>query len=108
MVAMKVIFRLIVFVLVFAMFVTHQARGEGDCHKEKMIIMINCKVSIEYGDAFVNPSDKCRSLVTLYDIDCICRSFTLEDQALVDARNVIKLALICGKPKLEANAEVSN
>ncbi|KAF8675941.1 hypothetical protein HU200_047440 [Digitaria exilis] len=95
---MKVIFRLIVFVLIFAMFVTHQAQGEGDCHTEKLIIIMNCKVTIEYGDAFVDPCEKCRSLVKLYDTDCICRSFTLKGQTLVDARKVIKLALICGKP----------
>lgn len=98
MVAMKLIFRLIVFVLVFAMFVTNQAWGEGDCHNQKLSFMMNCKLSIEHGNASVGPSDKCRSLVKLYDMECICRSFTLEDQTLVDARKVIKLAFRCGKP----------
>ena len=55
----KVICRLLVFVLVFTMFATHQVWGEKDCYDERDSVKIECKNTLKLGTEYVLPSDSC-------------------------------------------------
>ncbi|KAF8703978.1 hypothetical protein HU200_003902 [Digitaria exilis] len=74
MMAMKVILKLLALYLVFTMFMTHHAWGEEDCYKDKVLVALKCRKTIEIGIPYTDPSDKCRSAVEKSNMACICHN----------------------------------
>lgn len=98
MVAMKVTFQVITCALILTMFVSRQAWGEDDCYDKKVLLIMHCKDTIQFEGAYVDPTNKCRSVVEASDMACVCLKITIKEQYHINARKIIRLARDCGKP----------
>ncbi|KAJ1277507.1 hypothetical protein BS78_04G009300, partial [Paspalum vaginatum] len=82
--------------LIFTMLVTHQAWGDQDCYHEKDLVIEECMHTLKLHHPYVEPSNKCRSLVQSTDMDCVCRVLNTQDEARIDPRKIIRLPRECG------------
>ncbi|KAF8714794.1 hypothetical protein HU200_027322 [Digitaria exilis] len=96
--ALKVMLQGLVFSLAFAMFTTHHACGEGDCHVEKILVLRACRKTVIIGVEYEHPTNKCRRAVQKSDMVCICRTLSIEEEYFVSAAKLVLLARECGKP----------
>lgn len=98
MMTIKVIFRVLVFAFVLAMFTTHQAWGEGYCDKEKKLVLIKCRKNVELGTDYVPPNRKCCDDVKTSDMVCVCCTLTRDEEYHVSGVKLADAAEECGKP----------
>lgn len=91
-------FRLMVLALVFILFATPRACGEGDCYEHKDWIKRLCINSIKLHGKYEPPTDTCRQLVEAADMVCICHILKPADELMISIIKLVRLARDCGKP----------
>lgn len=96
--AIKVTFQILMFALAFAIFTTHQAWGEQDCHDEKEDVEKYCIGSIKINGDYEPTTAMCRQVVGRSDMACICCLLNPRDEVHVSAVKLVRLARDCRKP----------
>jgi hypothetical protein len=90
--------QLVVFVLVFSMFTTHQTCAEQECYQDKIKVKNDCKKTITKQGRYIAPSPLCCHVVEASDIACICRILLPEDEDEISPKKLVRLAKDCEKP----------
>jgi bacterioferritin-associated ferredoxin len=72
--------------------------GETDCYSERDKFIQICDLSIRRGSAYMAPHYACCLTVRTYDMVCICRSITDQNEKTIDARKAYFVSRDCRKP----------
>ncbi|RCV10042.1 hypothetical protein SETIT_2G079800v2 [Setaria italica] len=94
----KSIIQLLVFALVFTLSIMPRGWGEQDCYREKAKFIEICDLSIRRGSAYMEPHYACCLIVRTYDMVCVCRTMTDEDEKTVDVQHAYFVSRDCHKP----------
>ncbi|TVU03977.1 hypothetical protein EJB05_12757 [Eragrostis curvula] len=94
----KVFIQPLVYASVFALLALPQALGEQDCHEDKVKFLEKCSWHIVPGFPYArpSPSNSCCKAVRKFDMTCICRIITHQDNA--DGHYVYRVSVDCNNP----------
>ncbi|KAL6597472.1 hypothetical protein ACP70R_046912 [Stipagrostis hirtigluma subsp. patula] len=82
--------------LVFVLIIVQQGRGDHECYREKCVVRNHCFKIIGHRPSLNYPTDECIATMKKFDIPCVCRAITADDERTISVHNLVQLARMLG------------